>query len=176
MRAAFLLGLMGAGLVLGGCAGQFANPEPVDWAMDKYYTCQDIRAEKDRTNQGFIDRHVEQAAIRQRDNDLKVHERLKERYTRNAADIIMPMLQSLPPNDLGRPETYEALIDYLTNANTVIRELAYGHLYYLVPAGREIRYDVTGPPDVRQRAQEAYRKLIPRGKLPPRPPRPAGAG
>ena len=70
MRAAFLLGLMGAGLVLGGCAGRLANPEPVDWAMDKYYTCQDIRAEKDRINQGFIDRHVEQAAIRQRDNDL----------------------------------------------------------------------------------------------------------
>jgi hypothetical protein len=75
MRAALRLGfiaggLMGAGLALGGCAGRLANPEPVDWAMDKYYTCQDIRAEKDRINQGFVDRHVEQAAIRQRDDDL----------------------------------------------------------------------------------------------------------
>jgi hypothetical protein len=70
MRAALMLGLMGAGLVLGGCAGRLANPEPVDWAMDKYYTCQDIRAEKDRINQEFLNRNVEQASIRSRDNDL----------------------------------------------------------------------------------------------------------
>jgi hypothetical protein len=70
MRAALILGLMGTGLVLGGCAGRLANPEPVDWAMDKYYTCQDIRAEKDRINQEFVNRNVEQASIRQRDNDL----------------------------------------------------------------------------------------------------------
>jgi hypothetical protein len=70
MRAALILGLMGAAVALSGCAGRLANPEPVDWAMDKYYTCQDIRSEKDRINQAFLDRHVEQASIRQRDNDL----------------------------------------------------------------------------------------------------------
>ena len=70
MRAVFLLGLMGASALLGGCAGRLANPEPVDWAFDKYYTCQDIRAEKDRINQEFLARNVEQASIRQRDNDL----------------------------------------------------------------------------------------------------------
>jgi hypothetical protein len=70
MRAALILGLMGAGLVLGGCAGRLANPEPVDWAMDKYYTCQDIRAEKDRINEASLRRNVEEASIRQRDNDL----------------------------------------------------------------------------------------------------------
>ena len=57
-------------MLLSGCAGRLANPEPVDWAFDKYYTCQDIRAEKDRINQAFIDRNVEQASIRSRDNDL----------------------------------------------------------------------------------------------------------
>jgi hypothetical protein len=70
MRAVLFLGLMSASALLGGCAGRLANPEPVDWAMDKYYTCQDIRAEKDRINQAFTDRHIEQAAIRSRDNDL----------------------------------------------------------------------------------------------------------
>jgi hypothetical protein len=110
----------------------------------------------------------------QRDNDLKVYEQLRKRYTDTEADIIMPMLQSLHPSELARPETYEALIDYLTNTNSIIRELAYGHLYYLVPAGRQIRYMVMDDPANQQMAQEAYRKLIPRGKLPPPPPKTPG--
>jgi hypothetical protein len=66
------LGLLSAaaGALLAGCAGRLANPEPVDWVMDKYYTCQDIRAEKDRINQAFVDRNVEQVSIRKRDNEL----------------------------------------------------------------------------------------------------------
>ena len=70
MRAPLILGLMGAAVLLTGCAGRLANPEPVDWAFDKYYTCKDIRAEKDRINEAFLDRNIEQASIRQRDNDL----------------------------------------------------------------------------------------------------------
>jgi hypothetical protein len=64
------MGLMGGAVLLSGCAGRLANPEPVEWAYDKYYSCQDIRAEKDRINQAFLDRHIEQASIRSRDNDL----------------------------------------------------------------------------------------------------------
>jgi hypothetical protein len=70
MRALFILGLMGAAALLGGCAGRLANPQQVDSAFDKYYSCKDIRAEKDRINQAFLDRNIEQASIRQRDNDL----------------------------------------------------------------------------------------------------------
>jgi hypothetical protein len=70
MRAVFILGLMGVGTLLGGCAGRLANPQPVDSAFDKYYTCQDIRAEKDRINQAFLDRNVEQASLKQRDDEL----------------------------------------------------------------------------------------------------------
>ncbi len=72
MRRLMTLGLLSAiaGALLAGCAGRLANPEPVDWAMDKYYTCQDIRAEKDRINQEFVNRHVELASIKQRDDDL----------------------------------------------------------------------------------------------------------
>jgi hypothetical protein len=65
-----MLGLMGVAALVAGCAGRDSNPEPVDWAFDKYYTCQDIAAEKDRINQEFVNRSVEQAAVRSRDNDL----------------------------------------------------------------------------------------------------------
>jgi hypothetical protein len=70
MRAALLLGLMGAAALLAGCAGRDANPEPVDWAFDKYYTCQDIAAEKDRISQEMVNRYDEQASRRSSDNDL----------------------------------------------------------------------------------------------------------
>src|SRR5712675_1580904 len=70
MRAMLILGLIGAAALLAGCAGRLANPETVDWAFDKYYTCKDIRAEKDRINHEFLLRNVEQASIRSRDNDL----------------------------------------------------------------------------------------------------------
>jgi hypothetical protein len=70
MRQSLMLGLMGAALLLPGCAGRDANPEPVDWPYDHYYTCNDIRAEKVRIAQAMQDRGVEQAAIRSRDNDL----------------------------------------------------------------------------------------------------------
>ena len=66
MRAALILGFVGGALLLSGCAGRLANPEPVDWAFDKYYTCQDIRAEKDRINEAFLRRNVEQAKIKQK--------------------------------------------------------------------------------------------------------------
>jgi hypothetical protein len=70
MRAVFILGLMGASALLGGCAGRLANPQPVDSAFDKYYTCQDIRAEKDRINQAFLARNIELASLKQRDDEL----------------------------------------------------------------------------------------------------------
>ena len=70
MRNAFTFGLMGAALLLAGCAGRIANPEPVDWVYDKYYGCKAIRAEKLRIADAMRDRGVEQASIRQSDNDL----------------------------------------------------------------------------------------------------------
>lgn len=63
-------GVLGAAMLLAGCAGREANPEPVAWVYDKYYTCQDIRAEKDRIFHAIQDRNVEQASLRHRDNDL----------------------------------------------------------------------------------------------------------
>jgi len=62
--------VLGTSVLLASCAGREPNPEPVAWAYDKYYTCKDIRAEKGRIYQAMQDRGVEQAKLRQRDNDL----------------------------------------------------------------------------------------------------------
>ena len=65
-----MMGSFLGALLVAGCAGREANPEPTQWVYDKYYTCQDIRAEKDRIFQAIEDRNVEQAKLRSRDNDL----------------------------------------------------------------------------------------------------------
>ena len=47
--------------------------------------------------------------------------------------------------------------------------LAYWHLVRLAPAGKDIPYNPTGGKDELQKAAKAWRALIPRGKLPPKP-------
>ena len=70
MRAALTLSVLGTTVLLAACAGREPNPQPVQWAYDKYYTCQDIREEKDRIAEAVRDRNVEQASLESRDNDL----------------------------------------------------------------------------------------------------------
>ena len=70
MRAALTMCMLGTAVLLASCAGREPNPQPVAWAYDKYYTCQDIREEKGRIFQAMQDRGVEEQRLRQRDNDL----------------------------------------------------------------------------------------------------------
>jgi hypothetical protein len=70
MRAALTLCILGTSVLLAGCAGREANPTPVAWVYDKYYTCQDIREEKDRIAEQMRARNIEQASLEARDNDL----------------------------------------------------------------------------------------------------------
>lgn len=70
MRAALTICVLSTSVLLAGCAGREPNPQPVEWAYDKYYTCQDIREEKGRIFQAMQDRGVEQQKLAQRDNDL----------------------------------------------------------------------------------------------------------
>jgi hypothetical protein len=70
MRAALMFCVLGTSVLLASCAGREPNPETTTWVYDKYYTCQDIRAEKDRIFQAVEDRNIEQASLRSRDNDL----------------------------------------------------------------------------------------------------------
>jgi hypothetical protein len=95
-------------------------------------------------------------------------DQLKKRFTKTEAENILRLLHSFPAAELSRPETFETLIDYLTSNNLVVRELAAGHLYHLVPAVRPAlqNYNAMAAPEARQQVQEACRKIIPKGKLP----------
>ena len=70
MRAALTICLLSTTVLLTACAGREPNPQPVEWAYDKYYTCQDIRDEKGRIAEAMRDRNIEQAFVEARDNDL----------------------------------------------------------------------------------------------------------
>ena len=70
MRAALTICVLSTSVLLASCAGREPNPQPVEWVYDKYYTCQDIREEKDRIAAAIRDRNVEQASLESRDNDL----------------------------------------------------------------------------------------------------------
>jgi hypothetical protein len=85
------------------------------------------------------------------------------------AETIMQLLHGFGEVDLGRPETYQTLIDYLDHDLLGIRALAYWHLYRLVPAGRDLGYNPLEAKDSREAAIKKWRALVPRGKVPPRP-------
>jgi hypothetical protein len=60
------------------------------------------------------------------------------------------------------------LIDYLKSDNQAVRGLAQWHLRRLVPAGRNIYFNPGGSVAERQKAFDAWKKLVPDGKMPPR--------
>jgi hypothetical protein len=96
---------------------------------------------------------------------------IERKFPPGQAEIAMELLHGFcfSPQARKRPETYETLISYLQNKNIAIRELSAWRLYALVPQGKDIAYDAAGSADERARAQADWRKLIPEGKLPPRP-------
>lgn len=103
-----------------------------------------------------------------RDNDYRLFDALKSKYTKAAvAHRIVELLHYVPPAQLSSPATYERLIDDLDNPIYPIRELSAWHLYQLVRTGQKIRYDASAPMGIRQDAQIQWRRLIPRGQLPP---------
>jgi hypothetical protein len=110
-----------------------------------------------------------------RDAEYKLFDVLKSKYKAGEANIIMALLHNTyhTAAALSRPETYETLIQYLTNDVVAIRELAAYHLYQLAPAGRNIRYRADDPEPARRAAQDEWLRLIPPGRLPPQQP-PAG--
>ena len=94
---------------------------------------------------------------------------LEKRYTPTQADTILHLLHGFNADDLAKPETYAALIYYLDHNKLAIRQLAHVHLFGLVRDGKKIRYDPAGDSEQRQRAIEEWKKLIPDGKVPPKP-------
>ena len=82
----------------------------------------------------------------------------------------MQLLRGFSESQVENPATYETLIEYLRHERLPIRELAYGHLRYLAPEGaKKIPYHPLSSSEDRERSYEQWKKLIPTGKLPPRP-------
>ena len=102
--------------------------------------------------------------------DKKLHQFMMSgrQYSAKQAEIFVDLLHSFSDDELRQPETFEALIDYLESDRTGIRGLAHWHLYRLVPKGRSIQFDPTASPEKRKVAVEQWKKLVPKGKLPPR--------
>jgi hypothetical protein len=91
------------------------------------------------------------------------------RYTPVDAETLCQLLHSFGENDLAQPATYQMLIDFLDHDKLGIRGLAYWHLVRLAPDGKEFGYNPSDPPAKREAAIKKWQKLIPKGKLPPKP-------
>lgn len=102
-------------------------------------------------------------------NDQKFYQFLVEKRECKPAhaEMILQLTRSFSDRDLASPECYEMLIDYLKHDKQAIRGLAQWHLRRLVPAGRKIHFNPGGPPEEWEKAFEAWKKLIPDGKMPP---------
>jgi hypothetical protein len=90
-------------------------------------------------------------------------------YTAVDAETLCQLLHSFGENELAQPATYEMLIDFLDHDKLGIRGLAYWHLVRLAPDGKAFGYHPGDPPAKREAAVAKWKKLIPRGKLPPKP-------
>jgi hypothetical protein len=93
----------------------------------------------------------------------------RRKYTPSQAEIILQFLQGFSDRDRVQPETYETMIAYLQSGKLAIRQLAKWQLDQWVPEGKKIAYDPAGPQSERDRAYEEWKKLVPRGQLPPKP-------
>lgn len=91
-------------------------------------------------------------------------------YSAGQAEIVMQLLHGLTEeHDRAQPETYEALIAYLLHDKPAVRAVAIWQLLRWVPQGKDIAYNPGGTDAERRRGSEAWKKLVPAGKLPPRP-------
>jgi hypothetical protein len=104
----------------------------------------------------------------------KLHAALRQaKYNEVQAKTVLRLLFGFDAEERAAPATYDLLINYLNHSKLPVRELARWHLFRLAPAGRDIPYDAAAPAAERRRAYEAWRALVPEGKLPPAPKTPA---
>jgi hypothetical protein len=87
-------------------------------------------------------------------------------YSRAQAETVLHLLHS--PFVEDQPETYETLIAYLQHSKLAVRALAQWHLARLVDPEKVVPYDPAASEEERNRATEAWKKLIPSGSLPPK--------
>jgi hypothetical protein len=106
------------------------------------------------------------------DEDHRLYETLLlQKYSKPHAELVVKLLHNFTQRQLTQPETYEALIHYLTHDRLAIRQLAAWHLHRLVPDADKIAYDPAGTPAQLREGQARWRKHIPEGKIPTAPPK-----
>jgi hypothetical protein len=102
-----------------------------------------------------------------RDNDYRLLDELKTRYSRVESENILQLLHSFSAQQASQPELYDFLMLNLNNPRIALRELAAWHLYRLAPqAGGKIPYTADAPGARRRAAQEQWNQLLQRGQLP----------
>lgn len=104
-----------------------------------------------------------------RDNEYKLFDQLKTRFTPGESEKIMELLHGFTPP--------EVLVDNLNNSSLTIREMSFLNLIsmagHLLPQGQgPPQYSPTMPPDLRMAAQQAWRELLRRRPNTPPPPQP----
>jgi hypothetical protein len=100
--------------------------------------------------------------------DQKLYDALlKKGFSEKNANAVMQLLHSFSDEQKARPATYETLIELLHHENPAVRQLAGWHLARLVPSAN-IEFNALGSEAERQTAIDAWKKLIPAGKLPPK--------
>jgi hypothetical protein len=101
-----------------------------------------------------------------------VEDRLaKKGITGPQAESVVQLLLGFDEPARARPETYAMLIGDLDHPRPTMRALAHWHLVRLVPAGKAIPYDPTATEAERRTSIDAWRRLVPPGKLPTAPKR-----
>ena len=109
----------------------------------------------------------------QRDAEYQIFKLLQAQQTNVVARKIMELMHGLPPEDLGKPATWQKLIDDLNNPVIALRELSAWQLESLVPAAAKrinendkTRYSASAPEAQRMQSMAAWRNFIPPGSLP----------
>jgi hypothetical protein len=149
------------------CLGAIDDlPHLLDALGDDDPTHADVRLEAIAVLRRWIGRNAEQ--------DKKLYNKqegtgalIEKKYKPVQAEIVMQLLHYLSEEERSKPETYEALIDYLMNNKLAIRELAYWHLMRLYPKGLDYNYNPAQGTDERTKAYQKWQQLLKDGKLPP---------
>jgi hypothetical protein len=114
----------------------------------------------------------------ERENDARLYQAFRdEKFSDLEAQDAMTMLHGFSSRDVVEAATYKTLINYLGSPKAALREMAAQALYFqlrsvfpkeLQEEVYNIPYSASAPPEVRQKAQEAWNALLERGKLPPK--------
>jgi hypothetical protein len=139
-------------------------------AVDDIQRLKDTLAEqKDREVRWEAKEMLQRWISYKANNEYELFDMLQPGFDKGEAAIFLQLLRYFTPQQRQDPVTYQALIGYLGSRKVPIREVAYYHLWYLVPAGHGIPHNLNAPEAQVRDEVAQWQKLIPEGSLPPPP-------